>query len=158
MSTQNRKRKVIESDDELEMDPPAPSELADEDKVALWPTFQFLFKACKIWIQQFAEEKLEESSAVEEPEISGGLTTLRRAVVDSDSDDNVEEDQQEDHGDSEKEEQEEEEDFVDDEVEPLEETERKIYIGEEADDSDDELSVIRRLEKSEFERKYASHN
>ncbi|KAL6731561.1 hypothetical protein Aduo_002412 [Ancylostoma duodenale] len=92
-----------DADDLLEMDPPAPSELADEDK-------------------QSAEEKLEESSAVEEPEISG-------------------------------EEQEEEEDFIDDEVEPLEETEGKIYIEEEADDSDDELSVIRRLEKSEFERK-----
>ncbi|KAL6737835.1 hypothetical protein Aduo_011446 [Ancylostoma duodenale] len=125
---------ACDADDGLEMDDPAPSELADEDK-------------------QSAEEKLEESSAVEEPEISRGLTILRRAVVDSDSDDNVEEDQQEDRGDSEKEEQEEEEDFVDDEVEPLEETEGKIYIEEEADDSDDELSVIRRLEKSEFERK-----
>ncbi|KIH47069.1 hypothetical protein ANCDUO_22875 [Ancylostoma duodenale] len=134
MSTQNRKRKVIESDDELEMDSPAPAEFADEDK-------------------QSGEEKLEESSAVEEPEISGGLTTLRRAVIDSDSDDNVEEEQQEDHGDSEKKEQEEEEDFVDDEVERLEETEGKNYIEEEADDSDDELAVIRRLEKSEFERK-----
>ncbi|KAL6728941.1 hypothetical protein Aduo_000043 [Ancylostoma duodenale] len=136
MSTQNRKRKVIESDDELEMDSPAPAEFADEDK-----------------IQQSGEEKLEESPAVEEPEISGGLTTLRRAVIDSDSDDNVEEEQQEDHGDSEKKEQEEEEDFVDDEVERLEETEGKNTIEEEADDSDDELAVIRRLEKSEFERK-----
>ncbi|RCN50319.1 hypothetical protein ANCCAN_03541 [Ancylostoma caninum] len=134
MSTQNRKRKVIVSDDELEMDPPAPSELADEDK-------------------QSGEEKLKESSAAEEPEVSGGLTTLRRTVVDSDSDDNVEKEQQEELSDSEKEEQEEEEEFVDDEVEPLEETEGKNYIEEEAGDSDDELAVIRRLEKSEFERK-----
>ncbi|EYC33269.1 hypothetical protein Y032_0002g697 [Ancylostoma ceylanicum] len=137
MSTQNRKRKVIESDDEVETDPLASSEAADmisDDK-------------------QSGKEMLEETSTTGEPAVSSGLTILRRAVVDSDSDDSVEEEQQEQSGDFEKKEQEDEEDSVDDEEEPTVEREGKDYIEEEADDSDDELAVIRRLEKSEFERK-----